>query len=99
VFRKAQKKCVWAGNLMAGCAFASMSGVRGFTYIALECTDRTLCFRVRDLHARGAATLNTGDSKMSSELGGPLVSRDDLLFGIALMATAAVVLLVAGLFA
>lgn len=84
---------------MAGCAFASMSGVRGFTYIALECTDRTLCFRVRDLHARGAATLNTGDSKMSSELGGPLVSRDDLLFGIALMATAAVVLLVAGLFA
>jgi len=37
---------------MAGYAFTSMSGVRGLAYIALKCTDRTLCFRVRDLHAR-----------------------------------------------
>ena len=36
---------------------------------------------------------------MGNELGGPLVRRNDLLFGIVVMATAAVVLLVAGLFA
>jgi len=36
---------------------------------------------------------------MGNELGGPLISKDDLFFGIALTATAAVVLLVAGLFA
>ena len=36
---------------------------------------------------------------MGNELGGPLVSRDDLLFGIGIMAVAAVALLVAGLFA
>ena len=36
---------------------------------------------------------------MGNELGGLLVRRDDLVFGIALMATAAVVLLIAGLFA
>ena len=47
----------------------------------------------------GCCDVNTGDSKMRSELGGPLVSRDDLLFGVAITATAAVVLLVAGLFA
>ena len=35
---------------------------------------------------------------MGNELGGPLVRRNDLLFGIAIMATAAVVLLLAGLF-
>jgi hypothetical protein len=36
---------------------------------------------------------------MGIELGGPLVSKDDLLFGIVIMTTAAVVLHVAGLFA
>jgi hypothetical protein len=36
---------------------------------------------------------------MGKELGGPVVGRGDLLFGIALLATAAIVLLVAGLFA
>ena len=36
---------------------------------------------------------------MVNELGGPLVSRADLLFGIAIVTTAAVVLLVAGLLA
>jgi hypothetical protein len=35
---------------------------------------------------------------MGNELGGPLVRKDDLLFGIVLITTAAVVLLVAGLF-
>ena len=36
---------------------------------------------------------------MGNELGGPLVRRNDLLFGIAIITTAVVVLLVAGLFA
>jgi hypothetical protein len=36
---------------------------------------------------------------MGNELGGPVVSKDDLFFGIVIMTTAAVVLLVAGLFA
>ena len=49
--------------------------------------------------ARSCGGINSGDSKMGNELGGPLISRDDLFFGIALTATAAVVLLVAGLFA
>jgi len=35
---------------------------------------------------------------MGTELGGPLVSRGDLLFGIAITATGAVVLIVLGLF-
>ena len=49
--------------------------------------------------ARSCGDINSGDSNMGNELGGPLISRDDLFFGIALTATAAVVLLVAGLFA
>jgi hypothetical protein len=36
---------------------------------------------------------------MSTKLGGPLVSKGDLLFGIGIMAIGAVVLIVAGLFA
>jgi hypothetical protein len=36
---------------------------------------------------------------MRTELGGPLVGREDLLFGIAITATGAVVLIVLGLFA
>jgi hypothetical protein len=36
---------------------------------------------------------------MRIELGGPLVSKGDLLFGIAIMVFGAVVLIVAGLFA
>ena len=36
---------------------------------------------------------------MGNELGGPLVGRNDLLFGITIMATAVVVLFVVGLFA
>jgi len=40
-----------------------------------------------------------GGLQMPTELGGPLVSRGDLLFGIAITATAALVLIVVGLFA
>jgi hypothetical protein len=36
---------------------------------------------------------------MGTELGGPLVSRGDLLFGIAITATGAVLLFMLGLFA
>ena len=36
---------------------------------------------------------------MGNERGGPLVGRDDLLIGVAITATAAVVLLIAELFA
>ncbi len=36
---------------------------------------------------------------MHTELGGPLVSKGDLFFGISIMAVGAVVLIVAGLFA
>ena len=57
------------------------------------------CFRVRDFHAQVPRQSNSGDSKMGNELGGPLVRRNDLLFGIAIITTAVVVLLVAGWFA
>ena len=41
--------------------------------------------------ARNWGDINSGDSMMGNELGGPLISNDDLHFGIALTATAAAV--------
>lgn len=43
--------------------------------------------------------VSIGGQQMRTELGGPLVSKWDLLFGIAIMAIGALVLIVAGLFA